>query len=169
MGEHTEKQFVYFSQKQRSNTHTKEDYRSRRPLEWGANQRGDLIPLYSTIFLSLCLPLAKYLALFVWTQDPPASFDKDGFQNSWPGVPSLFKPLESYCACVIGEISLTPGVIEVVLLSFYSSRAQLLPLTFSLRCRKNKAQFTQPNKSQLFSAQGPIYLLPQPEPPNRVT
>ena len=32
----------------------------------------------------------------------------------------------------IGEVSLTPGVIDVVILSFYSSRTQLLPLTFSL-------------------------------------
>ena len=51
----------------------------------------------------------------------------------------------------------------LVIVSFCSSRAQLLPLTFSLRCQRerNKAQFTWPNKSHLFSAQGPIYLLPQ--------
>ena len=30
---------------------------------------------------------------------------------------------------------------------------------FLERSKRNKAQFTQPNKSQLFSAQGPIYLL----------
>ena len=36
--------------------------------------------------------------------------------------------------CVVREISLTSGVIDVVLLSLYSSRLQLLPLTLSLEC-----------------------------------
>ena len=32
-----------------------------------------------------------------------------------PGTPSLSDPQESPCACVIGEFSLTPGVIGVVI------------------------------------------------------
>lgn len=59
--------------------------------------------------------------------------------------------------CSWGGLPLTPGVVDVLFLSFHSSRAQLLPLTFSLTCQRerSKAQFTQPgNRDQLFSAQG---------------
>lgn len=46
--------------------------------------------------------------------------------------------------------------------SFSSSRAQLLPATFSLNVSKrNELQFTPSDRSQLFSAQGPIDLLPR--------
>ena len=38
-----------------------------------------------------------------------------------------FDSWESSCACVSGEVSLTPRVTAVVLLSFDSSGAQLLP------------------------------------------
>ena len=79
----------------------------------------------------------------------------------WPGPHSLFDPWESYCACVIGEVSLTQGVTEVVIFSFSSSRAQLLPLTFSLKCQRE----TGPNLLGLTSLsysqpRGPLYLLP---------
>lgn len=60
---------------------------------------------------------------------------------------------------------MTSGVTDVVLLSFCSSRAQLLQLTFPLTCQRD----TRPSSlglksSQLFSAQGPIYLLLHVEP-----
>ena len=76
--------------------------------------------------------------------------------------PPILTPEEPFCACVAGEVSLTSRGIEVVILSFSSSRAQLLPLTFSLKVSKrNELQFTPSDRSQLFSAQGPIDLLPR--------
>ena len=52
------------------------------------------------------------------------------------------------------HISLTPGVTEVVILSFYVSRAQLLQLTFSLRCQRE----ARPN---LLSLTSPSCLQPK--------
>ena len=49
---------------------------------------------------------------------------------------------------------MTPGVIDVVILSFYSSRAQPLPLTFSLRCQRE----VRPN---LLSLTSPCYSQPR--------
>ena len=132
-------------------------------------QRGDLNHLHRTDLLGLCFLLANYLVLFLtpdWTQDPPpyacASFGQDGFQSKvfWGCIrtyyglapPSLFDPEGSFSACVIGEVCLTPGVIEVVILSLYSSRAQLLPLTFFLMCQRearlNLLSLTSPSCSQ---------------------
>ena len=47
---------------------------------------------------------------------------------------------------------MTPGVIEVVVLSFYSSRAHLLQLTFSFKCQRERRHnllfLTSPRCSQ---------------------
>ena len=63
--------------------------------------------------------------------------------------PPSLTPEEPSCTCAVREIFLTSGV---VILSLYCSRAQLLPLTFSLECLgKTKLQFTLLDKLQLLS------------------
>ena len=64
--------------------------------------------------------------------------------------PPFLTPEESYCTRVIGELSLTLGLIEVVILFFYSRRTQLLPLTFSLMCQREA-------KPNLLSLTSPSY------------
>ena len=60
-----------------------------------------------------------------------------------------------------GKFSLTSGV---VILSLYSSRAQLLPLPLSLECLgENKASILLHLTNTRCPAQGPIYLLPHRE------
>ena len=60
---------------------------------------------------------------------------------------------------------MTPGVIDVVILSFFffffnPRQSSTLVINFLHEVSEiSKAQFAQPDKSQLFSAQGPIYLL----------
>ena len=49
----------------------------------------------------------------------------------WGGPPPFWPPKEVFCTYAVGKVSLTSGV---VILSLYSSRAQLLPLTLSLEC-----------------------------------
>ena len=85
-----------------------------------------------------------------------------------------------------GSRSLTYSELWTILLvnklhlqSYFSSLCLLLPCSsnnlisllqlssvpstnfFLAVSKRNKVQFTQPNKSQIFSVQGPIYLLPQ--------
>ena len=62
--------------------------------------------------------------------------------------------------CVTGEDSLTPGMIAVVIFLLHQSSAPAINFFLEVS-ERNKAQFTWPKKSQLFSAQGPSYLLPQ--------
>ena len=55
------------------------------------------------------------------------------------GTPSFLTPEEPFCACVVREVSLISGM---VILSLYSSRAQLLTLTLALECLgEKKLQF----------------------------
>ena len=122
-----------------------------------------------TVPLGLCPHLANYLISFptsVLSQGPPlylcTSFCQDRFQcrGLWElhstyyeavSLPFLTSEKSSY-ACAVGEGSLTSGVIDVVILSFYSSRDQLLPLSWSLKyLGKTKIQFTLLDKLQLFS------------------
>lgn len=44
---------------------------------------------------------------------------------------------------------------------FLFQQSSVLTVSSLKLSKRSKAQFTQSNKSQLFSAQGPIYLLPQ--------
>ena len=55
--------------------------------------------------------------------------------GQWP--PPFWTLKEPFCACAFREVSLTSSVIEVQ--SFYSSKAHLLPLTFSLKCQRKWA------------------------------
>ena len=60
----------------------------------------------------------------------------------------LFDTEESFCTCV----SLTPGMTDVVVLSFYRDESSAPAVNFLFEVSKrSKAQFTQPS-SQLFSA-----------------
>ena len=70
---------------------------------------------------------------------------------------------KSFCACGVGKGSLTPEGIEVVNLSYFFLQQSSDPaINFLLEASKrNNLQFTQSDKSQRFSAQGPIYLLPR--------
>ena len=91
------------------------------------------------------------------------SFFQDGFQRkglwevdtTYYGVvsPPLLTPRESSGAYTVREVSLNSGVIDEIVLSLYSSRAQLLPLTLSLKCLGiTELQFTPLDKLQLFSS-----------------
>ena len=140
-------------------------------------ERGDLNHLYRMVLPGLCFSLANILFYFsrltglepspicmhiFWSRWIPeqGSWMESGLIMDWP-PPSLSDPWESFCTCVIG-----PRNDWSVILSFYSCRAQLWPLTFSLMCQKE----TRPNllKSQLVSSQGPIYLLPHYERTDKV-
>ena len=65
-----------------------------------------------------------------------ASFSQDGFQHeglweidsTYYGIvpPPFLTPEEPFCAWAVGEVSWTSRMIDVVILSLYSSRAQLL-------------------------------------------
>ena len=52
---------------------------------------------------------------------------------------------------------MTPGVIDVGIFLLEQSLAPAINFLLDVS-KRSKAQFTQPDKSQLFSAQGPIYL-----------
>ena len=116
--------------------------------------------VYRTVLLDLCLRLASYLICFPHLTCPRAlptmcaqlfakmdSNTEDCRSMStllmgWCPPPFLTSK-EPSCTCADREVSLTSGLIDVVLLSQYSSRAQLLPLTLSLAClRKTKLQST---------------------------
>ena len=67
-------------------------------------------------------------------------------------LPPLVTPEEPPCTGAFGEVSLTSGVRDVILLALYSSRAQLLLLTLSLACLgKTELQFPPFDKLQLLS------------------
>ena len=60
------------------------------------------------------------------------------------------------------EVSLTPGVVGVVILPLPLPQSSAPTITFLLEASKRRqAQFTQPDKAQPFSAPRPIYLLPR--------
>ena len=72
-------------------------------------------------------------------------------QRLWVNASSLYDPQELFHACVAREDFLTSRMRDVIL-SFYSSRAQLLPLTFYLEMSgENKLQFTQFDRLHLLS------------------
>ena len=72
-------------------------------------------------------------------------------------------PKEAFCACAVGEVSLTSGM---VILSPYSGRPQLLLLTLSLECLgKQSSNLLSPTDSSC-PAQGPIYLYLTGTPPS---
>ena len=116
--------------------------------------------------------MANYLALFLtpdqmqrmhifwprWIPEQSVIGWLSGLIMVWHYLPLTSRSLSAH-VCL--EISLSAGVIDVVILSFYSSRAQLLPLTFSLRCQRE----ARPNLLSLTSpailSAGPIYLLLQ--------
>ena len=84
----------------------------------------------------------------------PAQRLMGGLNNTYYGVapPSFLTPKEASCTCAVGEVSLTSGVIDGVVLSLCSGRAQLLSFTWSLKCRWNtKLHFTLLGKFQLLS------------------
>ena len=155
---------VYLSQKQRSKTHPKEECRCGHPRVRSAPERWYKLliqpsssgSLFTFGQLSFCFishtwldtaPSPICMCIF-WQRWIPEQRVLGQYQDLlWPGPHSLFDPWESYCACVIGEVSLTQGVTEVVIFSFSSSRAQLLPLTFSLKCQRE----TGPNLLGLTS------------------
>ena len=74
----------------------------------------------------------------------------DGYQD----YSGLVTHPRNLCACVVKEVSLTPGLIDMVILTFFfhSSRTQLLLLTFFLKCqrevRPNLLSLTSPSCSQ---------------------
>ena len=134
--------------------------------EWGVHQRGDLNHFYRTVLPGICLPLPNYLVLFLTPEWGHRSLPSmrahllakmDSRAKDTNMVSELIMarcplPLDPklYCTFIIGNISWTPGVIQAVILSFYSSRAQLLRLTFSLRCQRDTCQLslTSPSCSQ---------------------
>ena len=107
-----------------------------------------LWPIILFYFLHLTRPRASPICVHI--------FGKDGFQSKgfWDGITTYngLAPQESFCACVTGEVSLTPGVIEVVTSSLSTLPAELLPLTFSLMCQKEERphflNLTSPSCSQ---------------------
>ena len=56
----------------------------------------------------------------------------------WDDAPCLLIPEKPSCPCVVGEVSLTSGGIDVVVLSLYSSRAQLTNFVLGVS-KENKA------------------------------
>ena len=132
------------------------------------------------VLLRLCFLLANDLASFHTsnrTQSPPryahTSFSQDGFQceglweidSTYYGAPpsSLLTTEEPFCTRAVREVSLTSRMIDAVILSLCSSRAQLLatpPLTFSLNCQEETSFNLLSLTNASYSAQGPIYLLP---------
>ena len=123
--------------------------------------------LYKAVLPGLCLPLTNYLTSFPTSdlpEDPPqyawATFCQDGFQCRrlwevwqhllWGGAPPFLTPEEPFCTCAVWEVSLASGVIDVVLLSLHSSRAQLLPLTLSLECQGKQGPIIPLDKLQLL-------------------
>ena len=133
------------------------------------------------VFLGLCFPLANHLASLNTsdlTQGPfrhaHTSFSQAGFQRGglWEidrtyyelVSPPFLTSKDAFCTCVVGEVSVTSRMEDVFILSFYSSRAQLLyapAINFVLEVlgeiNSNLLRLT--NSS--CSAQGPIYFLPQ--------
>ena len=74
-------------------------------------------------------------------------------------LPLLFlTPKEPFCTCVVGDVSLTSRMKNMVFLSFYFSTAQILStpaIKFSLEVLKeDKLQFTPLDKLQLLSPGG---------------
>ena len=74
-------------------------------------------------------------------------------------LPLLFlTPKEPFCTCVVGDVSLTSRMKNMVFLSFYFSTAQILSIPaikFSLEVLKeDKLQFTPLDKLQLLSPGG---------------
>ena len=146
---------------------------------WMRSHRwGDLNHLYRPVLLSLFPPLANYLVLFLRAiPDIPAhhlaKIDSrarfygmvmgwlSGLIMAWHTIP--FEPLGVFllCSCVVGKGLLDPRsdwcchlivFCFVFFFLFNSSRAQLLPLTFSLNCqrepRPNLLSLTSPSCSQ---------------------
>lgn len=138
-----------------SNTHPKEECGCGRPLsEEYTRERLYITYIGQFLYFShmtghRTLPNMHVRLLVKSAETVP------GLTMGWHPLP--FDPQKSYCACVVGEVSLSLEVIEMVVLALSSSRAQ--QLTFSLTCqrkRPNLLTLTSPG----FSAQGPIYLLP---------
>ena len=76
------------------------------------------------------------------------------FDNTYYGMttPPFFDPQEAFLPFAVGEFSLTSALTEVVFLSLYPSRTQLMPLILSLECLGNrKLQFIPLDKPQLLS------------------
>lgn len=74
------------------------------------------------------------------------------FDSTYYGMvpPPFVTSEEPSCTCAAQEVSLTSGVVEVVFLSLYSSRTQILPLILLLECLgKTKLKFTLLDKLRL--------------------
>ena len=131
------------------------------------HQRGDLNHIYRVVLLGLCFPLANHLVLFPTPHQTQYNLSifwarwilEQGLMRRlaelimvWCPPLLLFDPEASLCTWVVREISLTSRVTDLVILPFYSSRAQLLPLTLSLKCRNearpNLLRLTSPSSSQ---------------------
>lgn len=75
------------------------------------------------------------------------------FDSTYYGMvpPPFVMSEEPSCTCAAEEVSLTSGVVEVVFLSLYSSRTQILPLILFLECLgKTKLKFTLLDKLRLL-------------------
>ena len=137
------------SQKQRSNTHPKEECGCGRPPEWGATKEGmqlTYIALFFWVFVYLWPIILVYFSHLTGHRILPdmrrhllTKMDSRVMgAESASGLIMAWRPLPFWLLGVLTahfNLSLTPGEIEVVTLSFYSSRSQLLPLTFSVTCQ----------------------------------
>ena len=172
MREHTEKQFIYLSQKQGRSTHPERsagvlnDEHSKEVIE--ITYIGQSFPSLFTFGQVSCFFFHTWLALgpsptcicnFLLRCIPPQRpVGVCPHITGWRPLP--FWPSRSLPAHVqTGKFSLTSGV---VILSLYFSRAQLLPLALSLEhLGENKASIWLHLTDTSCLAQGPFYLLPQ--------
>ena len=125
--------------------------------------------LYRAGLLSLCLPLANYLVVVVFSHTWPAlgpsqhewaTFFQDGFQPRglweawhhllWGGTLSFLTPKEAFCTYVVGQISLTSRMRNMCSLYILSGQdsAPLCP------CHYCYLKVSTGDKVQLF------YLVP---------
>ena len=83
----------------------------------------------------------------------PAQRPRGDWQHIlWGSTPSFSNLWRAFLHVSSWEVSFTSGVTDVVILSLYTSRAQLLPLTLSLECPgKTKLQFILLDELQLLS------------------
>ena len=134
--------------------------------------------LYKAVLPGLCLPLANYLTSFPHLTCPrtlpnmcghvlprriPAQRPLGGLTTlimGWHPLPPSLTPKEPSCTRAVREVSPISGVRDVVLLSLYSRRAQLPPLTLSSEGLGKQSSSLLHLTDSSCSAQRPIYFLP---------
>lgn len=106
-----------------------------------------LWPIILIIFPRLACPKTLHMHAHLFAKMDCSTEVNGRYDNTYYGVmvasPSCFQgDFLCSCVCVVREVSLTSAVVDVAILSLYSSRVQLLPVHLSLQyLEKTKLQF----------------------------